>query len=67
MNTLKKAHIILLVIALNFFFFSSNANKKSSDRCLNVFQDNGSSETFKIMDRAKKESWHIIAAEISRK
>ena len=61
MNTLKKAHIILLVIALNFFFvFSSHANQKSLDHCLIVFQRNGSSKTFNRMAQVQKEDRRII-------
>ena len=48
MNTLKKLQIILLVIALNFFFvFSSQA----IDHCLDGFQDN----------YPEKHKWHIAA------
>ena len=54
MNVLKKARIIFLVIALNFFFvFSSYANniQKTFDLCLASFQDNGN----------KKTMWHTAA------
>ena len=58
MNDLKKAQIIFLVMALNFFFvFSSHASKQFLDRCFKVFQDNESSKTFKTNENDKTAAW----------